>query len=399
MAYFWNVGPILSHLFQFNRLPLTMLLSKKILLRAGSLLLILFLRNQIAHAQNNQLSVENLNRLLQIPKHYTIFETHEKIIIDGKDDEKAWAKAPWTDWFTDIATGEKSHYMGRARCKMLWDSSHFYVYAQLEETDIRATFKIHDEPVFLDNSFEMYLNPDGSTHNYFEFQINALGTTCDLFLPKPYRNGGLPLRSWDLKGLKKAVYIKGTLNDPADTDKYWSIELAIPFSSVTLGYKQFPKPGTIWRMNFSRVEWPVKITDGHYISRREDKTDWVSGHYDTWSPQGLVDLHYPERWGYVMFSDKKDTADFLLAKDEEIKLILWKYYYLQQLYKREHGSYAISILKLDDAFPKEAGTGDSQLQMEATAHQFWLECYLPSANKYLSLNEDSELQSQSKEGF
>ncbi|MGH2645691.1 MAG: carbohydrate-binding family 9-like protein, partial [Chitinophagaceae bacterium] len=331
----------------------------------------------IIQAQGGQLSTTNIDNLLQIPGYYTVLKTNERMVIDGKDNEKAWAKAPWTDWFTDIVSGEKSPFMGKTRCKMLWDDHYLYVYAQLQETDIRATFRIHDKPVFTDNSFEMYLNPDGSTHNYFEFQINAFGTTCDIFLPKPYRNGGLPLLSWDLKGLKKAVFIDGTLNNPADTDKYWSVELAIPFTSVVMGYKQFPKTGTIWRMNFSRVEWPVKIKHGHYVPRKKGEMDWSSGHYTVWSPQGLVDLHYPERWGYVMFSDKKDTTDFLSEKGEKIKLILWKYYYLQQIYKSQNGHYAISIDQLNAAFLQQAGISDSKLKMEATPHQFWMECYLP----------------------
>lgn len=350
--------------------------------------------NQPLYAQANQLTVESLGRLLQIPRHYTIFRTHEKMIIDGKDNEKAWAAAPWTGWFTDIVTGKTNSFMGKTRSKMLWDDHYLYVYTQLQETDIYATIKIHDQPVYMDNAFEMYLNPDGSAHNYFEFQINAFGTTCDLFLPKPYRNGGLPLTSWDLKGLKKAVYIDGTLNNPSDTDHYWSIELAVPFSSVVMSKKQFPQDGTIWRMNLSRVAWPVEIKDGHYVPRKKDEFDWNSGQYTVWSPQGILDLHYPERWGYVMFSDKNDTSDFLSKTDEEIKLILWKYYYLQQLYEKKYGSYATSIAQLDQTFPEEAGTGDSQLQMEATKHEFFLECYLRSARQYLSLKEDGELQWQ-----
>lgn len=359
-------------------------------------LLIAFSLSQHVQAQGIPLSTKDLNNLLQIPKHYTVLKTNEKIIIDGKDNEKVWAKAPWTDWFTDIVTGEKSSFMGQTRCKMLWDDHYLYVYAQLQEKDIHATFKMHDKPVFTDNAFEMYLNPDGSTHNYFEFQINAYGTTCDLFLPKPYRNGGMPLYSWDYKGLKKAVYIDGTLNNPTDTDKYWSIELAVPFSSVAMDYQQFPKSGTIWRMNLSRVEWPEKIKNRQYVPRKKGEMDWNAGHYTVWSPQGLVNLHFPERWGYIMFSDKEDTTDFLSEKDEKIKLILWKYYYLQQIYKSEKGHYAISIEQLNNAFPKEAGISDSRLQMEATPHEFWMECYLPDAKEYVTLNEEGDVEEHSQ---
>ena len=38
--------------------------------------------------------------------------------------------------------------------------------------------------VFLDNDFEVFTDPDGSTHFYKEFEINAINTTWDLELNK-----------------------------------------------------------------------------------------------------------------------------------------------------------------------------------------------------------------------
>jgi hypothetical protein len=57
-----------------------------------------------------------------------------------------------------------------------------------------------------------------------------------------------------------------------------------------------PRPGDTWRVNFSRVEWCVEGEQGRYgkvPGIRED--NWV------WSPQGLVDMHVPESWGFVRF--------------------------------------------------------------------------------------------------
>ena len=57
-----------------------------------------------------------------------------------------------------------------------------------------------------------------------------------------------------------------------------------------------PAAGDEWRLNFSRVEWLTDIFGGKYVKvpdKRED--NWV------WSPQGLIDMHVPEHWGYVQF--------------------------------------------------------------------------------------------------
>ncbi len=51
-------------------------------------------------------------------------------------------------------------------------------------------------------------------------------------------------------------------------------------------------------MNFSRVEWEFDYHKGGYLRREGPPCDnWV------WSPQGVVNMHVPEMWGYVDFSD------------------------------------------------------------------------------------------------
>jgi hypothetical protein len=80
-----------------------------------------------------QRSATDLQRLLTIPLQYTVFKTSEKMEIDGKDDEPAWAKASWTPVFSDIATGQAPDEQHEAKCKMLWDDDFLYVYADITE--------------------------------------------------------------------------------------------------------------------------------------------------------------------------------------------------------------------------------------------------------------------------
>ena len=60
--------------------------------------------------------------------------------------------------------------------------------------------------------------------------INALGTGWDLLLPRPYKDGGRAVDRWEIPGLKSAVHVDGTINDPRDTDRGWSVELAFPWA-------------------------------------------------------------------------------------------------------------------------------------------------------------------------
>jgi hypothetical protein len=54
--------------------------------------------------------------------------------------------------------------------------------------------------------------------------------------------------------------------------------------------------GDSWRMNFSRVEWQIESSGQQYRKvPRKPEDNWV------WSPQGLINMHVPDRWGYVEF--------------------------------------------------------------------------------------------------
>ena len=44
--------------------------------------------------------------------------------------------------------------------------------------------------IFHDNDFEVFIDPDGDNHQYYEFEMNALNTIWELTLPRPYRAGG-----------------------------------------------------------------------------------------------------------------------------------------------------------------------------------------------------------------
>jgi hypothetical protein len=336
----------------------------------------------------------NYERLLQIPLQYTVLRTSEKMMIDGKDDERDWSKAPWTQAFTDIETGGQINPEQEAKCKMLWDNDFLYLFVKFREHDLWASIKNHDAPVFQDNAFEMFIAPGEETYNYFEFQVNAYGTVWDLFMPRPYRNGGAGLSTWDIKGLQKAVYLDGTLNNPADTDRSWSIELAVPFSSVRMNGGRNPSTGTIWRMNFSRVQWELDTLNGAYF-RRKDKTmgKLLAEHYSVWSPQGIVNLHYPERWGYVLFSDTLSTKTFLSPEDEQLKLLVWKYYYLQQQFKRRNGKYATALKQLDSLSTGIANSTDneSEIEMSVDDHQFWIQVFLPTLSEIMAINEEGEI--------
>ena len=60
---------------------------------------------------------------------------------------------------------------------MLWDDQFFYVGAELEEPHVWATLTERDSVIFHDNDFEVFIDPDGDTHLYYELEMNASAPT------------------------------------------------------------------------------------------------------------------------------------------------------------------------------------------------------------------------------
>jgi hypothetical protein len=288
------------------------------------------------------------------PRHYVCYRAARPLTIDGWLDDDAWKAAPWTEDFVDIEGDKRPKPRFRTRAKMLWDGRYFYIGAELEEPHVWATLTKHDSVIFHDNDFEVFIDPDGDSHNYAELELNALNTTWDLRLPKPYKDGGKADDAWEIEGLKTAVHVHGTLNNPRDTDRGWTVEIALPWPALgkLTTVPAPPRDGDQWRVDFSRVEWRTDIVDGKYRkvpNRPED--NWV------WSPQGVVNMHRPETWGYVQFSTAAPgTATFHPDPAGPAKHLLHRIYYAEHLFREKHHHYARTLAELG-----LAGLGDATL--------------------------------------
>jgi len=235
------------------------------------------------------------------PKGYEVQYTTRPPQIDGRIRPSEWRKAGWTGDFVDI-TGKPELKPGhRTRCRMLWDDDYLYIAARMEESDLWATLKERDAIIFHDNDFEIFIDPNNDTEQYFEIEVNAFGTVMDLFMNKPYRKGGTYDIHWN-GGMKTAVQIKGTINDNRDRDKYWTLEMAIPFKGLERpGRISRPTRGASWRINFSRVQWKMEPDGiGYRKQKRPDgrnlpEDNWV------WAPIGVINMHIPENWGILTF--------------------------------------------------------------------------------------------------
>jgi len=132
--------------------------------------------------------------------------------------------------------------------------------AYMEETDVWGKLTEHNSVIFHDNDFEVFIDTDGSNHNYKEFEINAHGTVWSLCLNKPYDDSGSenskrvnPIDGYDMKPpliSATKVYPNDAINQPGITNTHWTTEIALPISKLIENNPNAKKPseGAFWRI-------------------------------------------------------------------------------------------------------------------------------------------------------
>ena len=334
-----------------------------------------------------------------VPRGYVAHYTDTPIVIDGELKDLAWRTAPFTEYFIDIEGPDKTRPKYRTQAKMLWDDEYFYIAAHLQDPHVWGTLTEHDSVIFYDNDFEVFIDPNSDNHEYYEIEINALNTEWDLFLPKPYKDQTKVQNEWEIPGMKKAVHVYGTLNDPKDVDRGWSVEFAFPWE-VLGEYAHKPSPpveGDQWRVNFSRVQWQHELYDvkekkGKITSGKYRKVKGVRENNWVWSPQGVINMHTPDKWGYVQFTkEKPGTVEFSPDLTEPARNILHGIYRVQRDYIKIHGKYAANVEDLGINFGTHPSI-ISQPEIELTADGFKAFCtvILPGGiTKVVSVRQDS----------
>ncbi len=215
---------------------------------------------------------------------YVCHRIHDPVTIDGKADEAVWKLAEKAE-FKDMNGTEprqKTEFM------WLWDDKNLYGFFHINDTNLFATMTHRDDHLWLENVVEFFIDADGCSKTYAEFEFNPLNTILDLFILNKYnaRRDIRQLWEWNCEGIQSAVVVKGTINNPSDTDQYWNLEVALPFSQFYTAPNIPPVAGDEWRVDFCRGE-------GNEVPVNKEES--------AWSPPAF---HNPLSYGIMKFSDK-----------------------------------------------------------------------------------------------
>lgn len=209
------------------------------------------------------------NRTVQIPK-------ISAPVIDGKLDEESWQDAAILKDFTTTT----NHPTKRDTAYIGYDDKNLYIGFQCQESrmdKVRAKITERDGQIYAEDSLEIFLDTSYDRETYYQLNSNLLGTQSDRVRETGITGGDLWNGKWFSAGFKGK--------------DYWSIEVAIPFT--TLGISSL-KSGTMWGINICRNSTPV---------RESSSWIYVGGYF-----------HNPGAFGTIVFGSYREQLKAELEK-------------------------------------------------------------------------------------
>lgn len=193
-----------------------------------------------------------------------------------------------------------------------------------------------------------------TVYAHSELELNCLNTIWELLLHKPYKDGYSIENPYNLAELRTAVYVDGVTNSPQSDCNKWCVEVAFALPELVQFDSLRQRPalaGDVWRVNFSRVQYElVTVVDEDTRELRYEKMPEKPEANIVWAATGVIDIHRPEKWGFVFFSSQQELpggedelasamAEFL---QEQIAMerVLDTIYYDQREFYKLHEAFA-----------------------------------------------------------
>jgi hypothetical protein len=189
--------------------------------------------------------------------------------------DSAWQSVPIV-YLSKAETGEPANQA--TAVKMCWDDKCFHVAFECTDSDIQGTFGDHDDPIYLEETVEVFICPDGDLSCYYEIDVSPKTVVFDALIHYRDSDGSIDVdKAWDCANLQTAVVIERS---------GWTVEMAIQFASLG---RATPKSREEWRINLYRID---RSADGD--------------EFQAWSPTLVspADFHIPERFGSLVFEHR-----------------------------------------------------------------------------------------------
>jgi len=206
------------------------------------------------------------------------------LTIDGNPDESVWQQAKPIVLKENRSGNDVLDSQIQTLVKACYDDSSLYFFFICNDPDIWTSFTQRDEHLWEEEAVEVFIDVDDIPETYVEIEVSPANILFDSYIVDP-ENIDVPRTAlFDLKGIRTAVLVSGTLNKRDDEDDKWTVEIAIPFKDLANEVMPRVNAETEIKINFYRLDKNLGMDPMSYA----------------WSPTGAR-FHKPSVFGKLLF--------------------------------------------------------------------------------------------------
>lgn len=206
-------------------------------------------------------------------------------IIDGIENDSIWQQIiPAV--LKENRSGNETRKSGlQTHIKACYDDSTLYFFFVCNDPDIWTSFTQRDEHLWENDAVEIFIDVDDVPETYVEIEVSPTNVLFDSYIVDPVNIDVPKTALFNLKGIRTAVAVYGTLNERDDKDDYWTVEIAIPFADLANENIKQVTTATEIRINFYRLDENQGMEPMSYA----------------WSPT-FARFHKPAYFGNITFN-------------------------------------------------------------------------------------------------
>lgn len=214
---------------------------------------------------------------------YRVEKTSAAPVIDGVLEDGCWKNVPAMEFVLAENSGKPKQ---PTSLRMIHDAVNLYLAFECQDLDAASDVTVFDGPVEEQDCVVLLIDAGCDSTGYFMIAVAPTGAVHDAYI----LNGGngavvKTLSCWNCGKLRASVSVYGGGAKPGTEDRFWTVEMAVPFSELVTAPRIPPGRGDAWRMNFCRVE----RAGGSELSAA--------------SPTGAPEMHRPHAFANISFGE------------------------------------------------------------------------------------------------
>ncbi|MGB5370803.1 MAG: carbohydrate-binding family 9-like protein [Flavobacteriaceae bacterium] len=167
------------------------------------------------------------------------------------------------------------------------DENNLYFAFKCNDPDIWTTFTQRDAHLWEEEAVEVFIDVDDVPDNYVDIEVSPANVLFDSYIIDPNHIDVPKTARLDLKGIRTAVQVQGTLNQRGDRDSGWTVEIALPFEDLLTERTKEITDRTAIKINFYRLDENNGMPRAAY----------------SWSPTGSS-FHKPSVFGKLILKPR-----------------------------------------------------------------------------------------------